>query len=123
MEANNNSGPGWVPVRSSSTGGSTLTNRERRAIFQRMIQLELDAGTLGWLRRRQLVRFAVGLGIPREDARRIIEETEFGPLDPTATIDAAAPTAPVAPLRLWLAVFFALGLGLLAQSLLRAWLF
>jgi hypothetical protein len=71
------SGPSFIPVRPSSQGNrSSLTSRERRIVFRRMIRMELEHGPLSWLRRRQFVRFARDIGIPRREARGIIADAE-----------------------------------------------
>jgi hypothetical protein len=71
------SGPSFIPVRASSQGSrSALTARERRIVFRRMIRMELERGPLNWLRRRQFVRFAHDIGIPRREAREIIADAE-----------------------------------------------
>lgn len=48
-----------------------------RRVFREMIRNELDDAPLGWLKRRNLIRFAVRLGIDEFEARLIVRAVEY----------------------------------------------
>ena len=117
------SGPSFIPVRSSAQGSrSSLTARERRIVFRRMIRMELEHGPLNWLRRRQFVRFARDIGIPRREAREIITDAERNRArinSPTDETPAVSPPQSRSGL-VWLCVKLTavVGAGILIEALL-----
>ena len=53
----------------------TMSPQERRTIFVHMVRMELEQGSIGFIRRRQLIRFAEDLGIDRTEASLMIAQT------------------------------------------------
>ena len=71
--------PSAVPGEDFNSSGDarpkTLSPQERRTIFVHMIRLELNQRSIGFVRRRQLIRFARDLDIDGSEADLLITQT------------------------------------------------
>ncbi len=85
--------------RSHSSGGPgdpadravlPLGQRERRVIFEEMVKAEIEASLLRHSKRRQLLRYASKMGIPRFEAHLMIADVQFrqGRLQPPRILTA-----------------------------------
>jgi len=97
-----------------------------------MARNDAAGGGWGWLRRRSLVRYAVSLGIPAEEAERIVGAAADEPVSERYSADCAATSREAMTRALDAArrddvslarrLAFA-ALLIIADSLLLAWLF
>lgn len=101
----------------------TFGQRQIRSIFREMIKAEIQGGVLRGSKRRQLLRFARSLGIPRCEACLIMAEVQHGGdgLD-SREIHARMARAQRAHAMLT-RLMLACALALIADVLLVNWLF
>ncbi|UCG31875.1 MAG: hypothetical protein JSU68_09430 [Phycisphaerales bacterium] len=71
--------PSAVPGEDFNSSGDsrpkTLSPQERRTIFVHMVRMELDQRPIGFVRRRQLIRFAQDLDIDKAEADLLVTQT------------------------------------------------